>query len=220
MLKTMLRGSWEIMLRPSVVNFEDHERNALGWALLYVALGALITALIGWLAFPIQQPFLERQYTSLSDEFARVSADVGQELPFETLAAPEDVEIPVIGNALSTLMGFLVYLGIIFVLGRALGGTGKIGELAYDISLFWVPVSVVSAVISAFSIGLFSCLTAPVIIFVTAYGFYLTFLSVQAGMNLLPNKALILILIPALLWLFIICVVVLLFAAVAAQGLA
>lgn len=218
MLNAMLRGSWAIVLRPAVANFEEHERNAFGWALLYVALGATLTAVIGWLAHLIQAPFLERQYAVLFAELAKVEAATGQDLAFEQLFTPASPGIPIISNVLLTLVGFLTYLGIVFLLGRALGGTGRLGELAYDLALFWVPVSVVSAVINALSIGFFSCLTAPVAIGVTIYGLYLTYLSVQSGMNLPARKALTLVLIPALLWLATFCTLALIIVAFAGQA--
>lgn len=218
MLNAMLRGSWAVVVRPAVANFEEHERDALGWALLYVALGAAVTAAIGWLAYLVQAPFLERQYAQLFAELAKIEAATGQDLAFEQLFAPSNPGIPIISNVLSTMVGFLTYLGIVFLLGRALGGTGSLGELAYDMALFWVPVSLVSALVNAFSIGFFSCLTAPVAVFVTAYGLYLTFLSVQSGMNLPARKALTLVLIPALLWLATLCAVVLVVLALAGRA--
>ncbi|WP_129670500.1 YIP1 family protein [Candidatus Chloroploca sp. Khr17] len=217
MLNTMLRGSWAVVVRPAVANFEEHERNAFGWALLYVMFGATITATLGWLAFLVQRPFLERQYATLFAELAKIEALTGQDLAFEQLFAPADPGIPIVSNILVTLIGFLTYLGIVFLLGRALGGTGRLGELAYDLALFWVPVSVVSALINVFSIGFFSCLTAPVAVGVTYYGLYLTYLSVQAGMNLSARKALTLVLIPALLWLVAFCSLALLILAFAGQ---
>jgi hypothetical protein len=214
----MLRGSLAVVVRPAVATFEEHERSALGWALLYVTLGAMITAAIGWLALIVQAPFLDRQYAVLFAELARFEARTGQSLAFEQIFAPRDPGIPILSNVLLTLVGFLTYLLIVFLLGRALGGSGSLGELAYDLALFWVPVSVVSALVNAFSIGFISCLTAPVAIVVTAYGLYLTYLSVQSGMNLPARKAGILVLIPALLWLLALCSLVLVVLAFAGQA--
>lgn len=218
MLNTMLNSSRVVVTRPTVASFEAHERDALGWALLYVTLGATITAALGWLAHLIQRPFLERQYAVLFAELAKIEAATGQDLAFEQLFAPRNPGIPIVSNVLLTLIGFLTYLAIVFLLGRALGGSGRLGELAYNLALFWVPVSVASAIVNAFSIGFFSCLTAPVAIFVTFYGLYLTYLSVQSGMNLPARKALTLVLIPALLWLLALCSLALIILAFAGQA--
>jgi hypothetical protein len=216
MLNTMLHSSWVVVTRPAVANFEEHERNQLGWALVYVALGTTVTAAISWVAHLIQAPFLARQYAVLFAELARLEAATGLDLAFEPIFTPSNPGIPIISNVLMSLVGFLTYLGIVFLLGRAVGGTGRLGELAYDLALFWVPVSVVAALVNAFSIGFFACLTAPVAIFVTLYGFYLTYLSVQSGMNLSARKARLLVLIPVLLWLLTMCSLIMVILAFAA----
>lgn len=218
MLKTMLRGSLAVVSQPSLATFGEHERRTLGWALLYVALGATITAAIGWLAHLVQQPFREREYALLFAELARFEAASGQDLAFERLFAPSSPGVPIISNTLLTLLGFLTYLGLVFVLGRGLGGTGTLGELAYNLALFWVPVSVVAALVNTVSIGFFSCLTAPVALVVTGYGFYLTYLGVQSGLNLPARKARIVVLVPALLWLLSVCALILSVLALAGRA--
>ncbi len=220
MLMTMLRGSRAILLHPAVATFEAEERNSLRWALAYVAIGATLTALLGALAFYVQRPFLATQYAALSAEFATLEQAVGQDLPLEEIFFPTNTRTSILSNILGTLVGFLVYLSIVFLPGRGLGGSGKYGELAYDIALFWVPISVVSAALNIFSISVFSCLTAPLVLLVTLYGFYLTFLSVQAGMNLSPRRALIIILVPALTMLIFTCGILVLAFALVAQGAA
>jgi len=52
-----------------------------------------------------------------------------------------------------TLIGFFIFLGIVYLIGRAFGGTGNFGELAFDMSLFWAPLMVVRALISIIAIG-------------------------------------------------------------------
>jgi hypothetical protein len=217
MLMTMIRSSQAVLVRPSVANFEANERRQFGWALLYVVLGATITASLGWLAFQIQRPFIEEQNQALAAWLANLERQVGRPLPLANLFTPSNPGIPVVSNVLGTMVGFLTYLTIVFLIGRLLGGSGRFAELAYDLALFWVPVSVASALVNIFSFGLFSCLTAPLAIVVTSYGLYLTYLSVQAGMNLPPRRALILVLIPALLYVLVICVLIA--VVVAAAGL-
>jgi hypothetical protein len=204
-LAEMVRSSRAVMLRPSVATFEEYERDQLGWALVYVMIGATIAAVLGWLAFVIHRPFLERQFSVLQSEVSQLEQRFGRDLPIEEFFVPSTAATPIVSNVIGTLIGFLVYLGILFLLGRALGGSGRFGELAYDFSLFWVPITVISAVINVFSIGFFSCFTAPLAVFVTFYGFYLTFLSVQSGLNLTPRKALGLIAIPLLLFVLFFC---------------
>lgn len=215
MLKTMIRGSRAVLLQPSVASFEAQEQRKLGWALLYVLIGATLTAALGWLTFLIQQPFREQQAAALAAYFADLEARIGGRLPYELLLTPRDPGIPVLTNLLNTMLGFLLYLGFVYLLGRLLGGSGKLGELAYDIALFWVPVALVGAAVNLFSFGWFSCLTAPLAVFVTCYGLYLTYLGVQSGMNLPPRRAMVVVLIPLLFYLSLFCLLFAVFAAVA-----
>jgi hypothetical protein len=215
MLMTMIRGSRAVLLRPDVATFEAHEQRKLGWALLYVLIGATITAALQWLTFLVQQPFLERQAATVTAYFTDLEARLGRDLPFELLLAPRSAGIPVLTSLLNTMVGFLAYLVLVYLLGRLLGGSGKFGELAYDVALFWVPVALVGAVVNLFSIGWFSCLTAPLAIFVTSYGLYLTFLGVQSGLNLSPRRALVVILVPTLFYLSLFCVLISVFVALA-----
>src|SRR5690242_3274952 len=46
-----------------------------------------------------------------------------------------------IGGILGAIIGFYIYLGIVYLLGRAFGGTGNFGELGYDLALFTAPLT-------------------------------------------------------------------------------
>lgn len=213
MLLTMIRGSQAVLTRPSVVTFEAHEQRKLGWALLYVLLGATVTAVLGWLTFLIQRPFLEQQAATVAAYFADLEARLGTELPFEIFLTPRSPGIPVVSNLTNTMAGFMVYLVVVYGLGRLLGGSGKFGELAYDIALFWVPIAIAGAVVNLFSFGLFSCLTAPLAMVVSFFGLYLTYLGVQSGLNLSPRRAMVVVLIPMLFYLSLFCLVIGVFVA-------
>lgn len=201
----MLAASRDVLLRPTVRTFEAHERGSLGAALLYVALGATISALLGVVGFYLKRPFLGSQYGKIGDQLERFQAQTGIEFPLASIFAPPTAAQPVLTSALGALVGFLVYIVVVFALGRALGGSGRIGELAYNVALFWVPITIASAVLDLGTISFFSCLSAPLVILVTIYGLYLTYVSVQAGMNLPGRRALLVIAIPALLYVLAAC---------------
>lgn len=112
---------------------------------------------------------------------------------------------PSIGGAIvGTIIGLLISWGITFGLGRAFGGTGNFGELAYDLSLFGAPLTAVTAVFSIIPyLGGLVALAAAI------YSFYLTYLGIQAGMNLPSQKALYVILIEIVIGIAIVgCIVV------------
>ena len=61
------------------------------------------------------------------------------------------------------------------------------------------------AFLNIFSIGLLACVTAPLSIAIAIYHLYLTFLSIQSGMNLSGGRALVIVLLPILLVLLLFC---------------
>jgi hypothetical protein len=194
MFQQMLNSSRAVLLRPSVASFEEHERNDLGWATIYIAIGAIITALLGAISFVIQRPFLEQQMADLEQQLG------GQPLPpfVTTFMGGGGLVVTMAINLLSTLVIYFIWTGFVYLLGRAFGGTGAFGELAYDIALFWAPVSVITSLIGLAGIGPLACLTGLVSLALFIYNIYLSYLSIQAGMNLPSNRALIVILIPIL----------------------
>jgi hypothetical protein len=184
MFQQMLNSSIAVLTRPSVATFEEHERNNLGWALIYVGIGAVINAILGVIGAtirPVTPP-----------DPATMEGLEGTPLPdiMAQAAQPPSVAGAVILGLFGALIGYLIYAGIVFLLGRAFGGTGQFGELAYDISLFYTPLTILTALLSAFAIGPLACLTAIAGLAASIYNLYLTYLGIQAGMNVPKDKAL------------------------------
>jgi len=158
--QTMLNSSMAVLQHPAVATFEEHEKNDLQAATIYVAIGGLLSGVFGAIRAATQQ------------------GNVGTGL---------------IGGAIGALIGFYIYLGLVYLLGRAFGGTGNFGELAYDISLFSAPITAVGSLL-----GIIPVLGGIAALVVGIYQIYLTYLGIQSGMNLPGNKALWVILIPLL----------------------
>ena len=66
-------------------------------------------------------------------------------------------------------------------------------------------MAVINALVGLISIGPLACLTFIVAIALGLYNLYLSWLSIQSGMNLPPNKALIVILLPFVVGLLLCC---------------
>jgi hypothetical protein len=101
----------------------------------------------------------------------------------------------------ASIIGFLLFVGVIYLLGRAFGGTGTYGEMAYNTALYSAPLTVISALLAI--IPIIGPLAGLLLVF---YQLYLYWLSIQAGMNLPGNKALWVILIPVLVVVLLCCV--------------
>jgi hypothetical protein len=174
--QTMLNGSMAVLQRPSVATFEEHEKNDLQAATIYVVIGGLIAGVFGAIGGAMR------------------GGGVGSGL---------------IGNAIGAVVGFYIYLGIVYLLGRAFGGTGNFGELAYDISLFSAPLTAVGSLL-----GLIPVLGGIAALILGIYQIYLTYLGIQSGMNLPKDKAIIVMVIIFLIGLAIVACIAIFFAAI------
>jgi hypothetical protein len=169
-LQNMMNGSIEVLTRPSVATFEKHERDDLKNALIYIAIGVVISGVFSFISFFTNKP--------------QVPEIAGMENMQPSLIGT------VFGGLLGTLIYFLLYTGIIYGLGKAFGGTGKFGELTYDMSLFSVPITIVTSIL-----GIIPVIGGILSFVVSLYSFFLAYLGIQAGMNLPKDKALYVILI-------------------------
>lgn len=191
MFQELINGSVAVLTKPSVSTFEEHEKNNLVWALIYSVLGALIGALI----------------SSLTGQLTTVDPETGETIRIGFLAA------------FFTVMTFgilflLISYGITYGLGRAFGGTGAFGELAYDMSLFGAPLGVASALLSAIPFaGGFLAFA------LWLYSLFLTYLAIQSGMNLPSNKAVYVILLQFLIVLALLACLAFAFAALIALAI-
>jgi hypothetical protein len=175
-VQSMFNSSMAILQRPSVATFEEHEKNDLQAATIYVALGGLISGVFAAIAGAIR------------------NTGIGSGL---------------IGGILGAIIGFYIYVGLVYLLGRAFGGTGNFGELAYDISLFSAPITAVVSLLNIIPVlgGI-----AALALFI--YQLFLTYLGIQSGMNLPKEKALLVMGIIFLIGVAIVACIALFFAAI------
>ena len=206
----MLNASMAVLRRPAVATFEEYEKNNVQWATIYVAIAAVVSAILGAIAFAIQRPYIEQQLRDAQTQ-------LGGQIDLTGALASRSVVGAVFSGLLGTLIGFFIFLGIVYLIGRAFGGSGNFGELAFDMSLFWAPLMVVRALISIIAIGPLALLTGLASLAIGIYNLYLTYLAIQSGMNLPKNKALYVILIIFGIFLALgLCVFVVFAAALAA----
>lgn len=196
MFQEMINGSIAVLTKPSVATFEEHERNNLTWALIYSIIAGVINAIIAAIAaaLGLNQPDL----SGLDPELAGA-------------AAQPNIVGAIFGAIIATIIVLLISWGITYLLGRAFGGTGQFGELAYDLALFSAPLTVIGSLL-----GLIPFLGGIAAFALSVYNLYLTYLAIQSGMNLPSNKALYVILIEFAIALVIVGCFIVFFAAIIA----
>jgi len=194
MIQEMINGSVAVLTNPSVQTFERHERDNLGWALIYAAIASVINGIISAITSPFQIGELRAQL-----EAQGLPPDVIE----TTIAQQSNPIFTVFGGIFGTIIGSLVIWGFIYLLGRAFGGTGSFGELAWGISLFSSPLSVAQFIVSSIPFVGWILSLALVI-----YGIYLNYLAIQSGMNLPSQKALYISIILLVIGLFFWCIAI------------
>ncbi|MCG8352400.1 MAG: YIP1 family protein [Chloroflexales bacterium] len=107
----------------------------------------------------------------------------------------------IIYNAISALINFFLFTGLVYYIGKQQGGTGTFDEVAYTFSLFIAPLAVIGAAIglvlgilgSIPFLGIVAGLAgALVAIIILVAQVYFAYLAVQSSMNIVDQgKALI-----------------------------
>jgi hypothetical protein len=177
--QTMFNSSQAVIQHPSVATFEEHEKNDLQAATIYIAIAAAINGVL-----------------------SAVGAAITRTPGVSFIGA-------LIGGIIGTLIFFYIYMGVVYLLGRAFGGTGNFGELAYDISLFAAPLSVVGSLLNLVPI-----IGGIVGLVLLIYNIYLTYLGIQSGMNLPKDKAIIVMVIIFVIFVAIVACIFVFFAAI------
>ncbi len=194
MIQEMINGSIAVLTNPSVQTFERHERDNLGWALIYTAIASVINGILLAITSPLRMGALESRV-----ETQGMPPDVIE----TTIAQQSNPIFTIFGGVFGTIIGSLVIWGFIYLLGRVFGGTGNFGELAWNISLFSSPLSIAQFIVSPipFVSGILS-------LALVIYGIYLNYLAIQSGMNLPSQKALYISIILLVIGLFFWCIAI------------
>lgn len=200
MIQEMINGSIAVLTKPSAQTFEQHERDNLVWALIYAVIASVINGILTAITWPLREGQIRAQLEA---------QNVPPDLIETTLAQQGNIINLVFGGMFSTIIGSLIIWGLIYLLGRAFGGTGSFGELAWGISLFSSPLSVAQTIA-----GVIPFLGGVISLALTLYGVYLVYLAIQSGMNLPAQKALYIAIILAVIGIIFACVTAGLIAAV------
>lgn len=89
-------------------------------------------------------------------------------------------------NVVGALIGFLVFTYLVHFFGKQRGGTGTMDEVAYSFALFWVPISVLTSLVTlVLVITVVGVFILPLVaIAALVLNIYFANLAVQSSMNL------------------------------------
>lgn len=91
-----------------------------------------------------------------------------------------------LSQILLTLLGFVVFVYLVYYIGTRQGGSGTLDEVAYSFALFWAPLSVLFGVLTLLLvITLVGILLVPLVALAAlAANVYFGYLAVRSSMNL------------------------------------
>lgn len=218
-------GSWfetwtNLLIRPGEVSMEDERAEpqaSLGTAMIWVAIGAVLSGIISW----IQAMIFVRSFQALGgvqgilaqanlpaeqmDAINQIMNQMPAGVPF--LGRPSATFGALIWSIVGSILGFLIFAAILQVVAKILGGTGNYGKYAYLLAGIWVPISVVSALIGLVPV-LGGCLGA----LLSIYALVLAFFATKVEHKLSQGRSIIVVLSPLVIGAILACCAVTVFA--------
>ena len=196
-LGEMFRTWLNVLTKPGEEVFEAEKSRpqaTLGTALIMMVIaaviGALFTLLRGWM--------FQAQLGAMGGfEAILQQADLPPELSAQltnslsTIFSPRIGIAGALGGLVMSLLGFLVFVGILHLVARLLGGQGEYGRYAYLNASFYAPLSIVAGLLGFIPV-LGSCLAFLLVI----YEMVLAFFATKVEYKLSSGRALVVVLLP------------------------
>ncbi len=122
-------------------------------------------------------------YTTIMDQvFTGPGVEVPPEVPLlRTQMMASITPLSLATNFLTSIISFYAINALLFVILRAMGGKGRLGNQLYVVSTVMVGISVLYAVSMLLALGpLLSCVSVPLMLLLMLYAVYLTYVCIRA----------------------------------------
>jgi len=176
---------------------------SLGKAILWVAGFGFVGGLLSGIFRAIFNTSMAEQFGTISEMFT--GTDMPLDMPIRAGGGFLSVIGSSFGGAVGGVIGALLFVGLIHLVSRALGGTGSFEKLFYGSAAYSAPLGMVTSVLGA--IPFISCLGLPLGI----YGIVLAVMANKATHEYDTGKAVIATLAPVLVIFLLCCCVVAVF---------
>lgn len=184
----------KVTTKPGVQSFAEEVPTA-NWGDVWISLLLLgvVTAIAGFIGASISGSL---DYSRYSQAFSQLTPEQQQTFSSFLHFAPAVS----FGSIIGVPLGFFIGQAILFVSAKIFRGTGRFLDQSYTYSLFYVPVSGVSAVLGIIPIfgGIASALLG-------IYGIVLSVMSIAASQRLSIGRAIGAIILPAVVVFVLIC---------------
>ena len=201
-------GNWiqtwlNVLTRPGEPVFAEERQRpeaTLGTAMIWVAIAAVISGVVALLRGLLFSATMQQMggFEGILAQSGLPQEQIDAFSQFMPMMTGQAGAGAVVGAILWAVVGFLVFVGLLHLTARLLGGTGEFGRYAYLIAAINAPVTIVNAVLSLVPI-VGGCLSLIVLI----YQIVLAYFATRVEHALPQGKAIITVLMPV----FIIVVV-------------
>jgi hypothetical protein len=187
-----------VLTRPGEEVFQQEKMNPnanLVTAIIWVAIVAFISSILGWLRF-------EMMGGASAVEQMLSQSGLPPEMVAQFNAIGRMGATGIGGVLLSIITGmlfFLIGVGILHLVARVLGGDGAYSVYAYLMAAIYVPVALISAILSLIPL-LGSCLGS----ILSIYGIVLAVFATKVNYMLSTGKAIVVVLIPVIVILLLV----------------
>lgn len=208
-----LSDTWQTWLRvltnPNEVTFEAERQKAgatLATAAIWMVIAGLITGVVGFLQSMMMAGAIQGAIPQLLAQLDLPPETEAQLTPLLNSGALGGMGAANLWAIVSVPLGFLIGVGILWLLARLLGGTGEYGRYAYLMAAFAAPLTILSALL-----GLIPLAGSCIAFIVYIYQLVLTYYATKVEHQLSSGRAITVVLIPVIVaLLLILCFVFLL----------
>lgn len=202
-------GNWlqtwiNVLTKPNVGTFQaeaDRPNANLTTAIIWMAIAGVVGAIVAL----IQGAFARAQFNAIGGMDAILS---GANLPPELAGQITNAANMAFSRGtgfggavwalISAILGFLIFVGVIHVVAKALGGQGDYGRYAYQVAAFYAPLSIVAALL-----GLIPLLGGCLGFIVWIYELVLAVIATQAEYKVDTAKAIIALVVALIVFLVV-----------------
>lgn len=216
-----LSETWQTWLRvltsPSEATFEAERQKpsaTLSTALIWMVIAGVITGVLGYLQSIMMAQSMRGAIPQMLEVLDLPAEAEAQLVQISETGAFGGLGAASLGSIISVPLGFLIGVGILWLLARLLGGTGEYGRYAYLNATYTAPMTILIALLNLVPV-LGGCLAFIIYI----YELVLTYYATKVEHQLSSGRALIVVLLPIIFVLLLVLCLVFFFVGILATML-
>jgi hypothetical protein len=200
-----LSETWQTWLRvltsPSEATFEAERQKpsaTLTTALIWMVIAGVVTGVLGYIQSLVMAESMRGAIPQMLEVLDLPPESEAQLVQLSETGAFGNLGAASLGSIISVPLGFLIGVGILWLLARLLGGVGEYGRYAYLSATYTAPLTIVSALLGL--VPFVGCLSFILYIYQIVLSYYAT----KVEHQLSSGRALIVVLIPIIFTLLLV----------------